>query len=659
MRARLKDIRVAAIMDQFTELCYESECTLCQLTPENWLNELVNFRPHLLFVESIWNGKNKLWRNKGNIPTDALRGIVEYCKTRKIPTMFWNKEDPFHYKHFLPIAWMFDFIFTTDIDSIPNYKRDTGNENVFFLHFAAQPQVHNPEEKYLRGNKVCFAGSYYKSHPEREVDFDNIMAKLLQDGEIDIYDRYYYSDFKNMKFPDIYKPFIVGTLPARDIDKAYKGYYYNLNVNTIKNSTTMFARRVFELMASNTIIVSNYAKGMETLFGNYIIASDNPEEIVDKLKVIQNDKLAYEKYRLFGLRNVLTQHLYEDRMAYLVDKIFAEKLYYQSPEILVYSVVNTPDEWDAVYNSFVRQEYSNAKMTVFMSTDTTNTCIDERVSVVSLEQKESYLESLDPEKYIACFVPEDYYGKHYLTDLVLALRFTNADVICKKEHYLINDNHNCVRVNHNEAYHYTNNADIRSALFKAKHYNLKNQITLCGRAIFAIDPFNYCENYSGCELFDVDDQADRYPFIKILELCKNAETLLPADPLVQNTEEDLHFWEESRCDFVSVKKLECGNIRLVVSEPKGKRETLLGKKILIDCNKNYEFYLSGAFEYKAGFGCRYYDGKNKKISQQNLLNATLSKLVIPQDATSLRLFASFEGEGTGFVHEMYLRTYLK
>ena len=654
MITKLKSLRVAAVMDEFTELCYKSECTLYQLTPDNWLKEIVCFKPHLLFIESIWRGKDNLWTGKGHIPTNTLRGIIAYCKSHKIPTMFWNKEDPFHYYHYLSIAWMFDYIFTTDMESIPNYKRDTGNEKVFFLHFAAQPKVHNPEEKYIRENKFCFAGSYFKNHPEREVDFDNIMKALMRNNIIEIFDRHYNSNNGNI-FPDLYSPFIKGSLPAKDIDKAYKGYYYNVNVNTIKESSTMFARRVFELMASNTVFVSNYSKGMENIFGNYVIASDNPEILLNKLEFLQKDKVSYEKYRLAGLRNVLKQHLYEDRLAYIVDKVFDIKIYYQPLHITVFAKVKDQHEWENVYKSFVRQEHKNCNLIVFALPEVAVSCFDNRVTIVSATQKDEYMMKLDAESYIAYFNPEDYYGRHYLTDCSLAVRFTDADVICKNEHYKMDAEGNCIRINLHQAYHYTDSAQLRSSVFKAKYYNTATDVLSRGKQ-FSIDPFNYCENYSGEELIEVDDYADNYSYANILDICKSAELLKPAVRERKHILEDNNFWTKVNCVFIAVKMLEDGNIRIVVSEPERKKETFVGDKILIDRTKTYKFYLAGAFSYKSSIGCNYYDKTDRMIGRQNLKNATISQLDFPEDAVNMRLNIHFEGVGTGFIHDFCLYT---
>ncbi len=59
-----------------------------------------------------------------------------------------------------------------------------------------------------------------------------------------------------------------GVLKGEEILQAYKGYRYGLNMNSIKGSPTMFARRVFELMACNTVVLSNHSDGIVEQFGD-------------------------------------------------------------------------------------------------------------------------------------------------------------------------------------------------------------------------------------------------------------------------------------------------------------------------------------------------------------------------------------------------------
>ena len=76
---------------------------------------------------------------------------------------------------------------------------------------------------------------------------ENFIGALSGFKPFDIYDRNFGKNDPNYQFPKAYQPFIVGSLPFSEIDKAYKGYHYAINLNSIKQSQTMFARRVFEL----------------------------------------------------------------------------------------------------------------------------------------------------------------------------------------------------------------------------------------------------------------------------------------------------------------------------------------------------------------------------------------------------------------------------
>ncbi|MFP3454528.1 DUF3880 domain-containing protein, partial [Bacillus sp. SIMBA_154] len=78
--------------------------------------------------------------------SQEVLGIVLWCRDHKIPTIFWNKEDPVHFETFLTTAKLFDFVFTTDIDCIHRYKAALGHDRVYLLPFAAQPLVNNPVE---------------------------------------------------------------------------------------------------------------------------------------------------------------------------------------------------------------------------------------------------------------------------------------------------------------------------------------------------------------------------------------------------------------------------------------------------------------------------------------------------------------------------------
>jgi len=255
-------LNIACIMDEFTFGSFQPEAVLHQLTPSNWKGELEASNPDLLFIESAWRGKDELWGSKVGHTSAELQGIVAWCRAKNVPTVFWCKEDPIHFETFLNTAKLVDHVFTTDIDCIHRYKAALGHDRVYLLPFACQPAANNPIETYQRKDAFCFAGAYYVRYPERTRDLGDFVMELPTFRPLEIYDRNYGKNDPNYQFPEEYQQYIVGTLPFDQIDKAYKGYRYAINLNSIKQSQSMFARRVFELLASNTITISNFSRGI-------------------------------------------------------------------------------------------------------------------------------------------------------------------------------------------------------------------------------------------------------------------------------------------------------------------------------------------------------------------------------------------------------------
>ena len=226
-------LKVASILDQFSYEAFKYECDLFQITPENWQKELQSFDPDMLFIESAWCGKDDKWGGKLITAYREIGQIARYCATNAIPVVFWSKEDPFGYDAFLDVARLADAVFTTAGECVDKYKKDLGHDNVYFMHFAVQPKLFENHE-IPRQDKFCFAGAYYKQFPDRNKAFDKIYNALSDYKGVVIYDRFY--NDKSRRFPKKYQKDVIGTLDYNDIYKAYCGYKYNINMNSITDS---------------------------------------------------------------------------------------------------------------------------------------------------------------------------------------------------------------------------------------------------------------------------------------------------------------------------------------------------------------------------------------------------------------------------------------
>src|SRR5690554_222405 len=459
-----KEIRVACIMDDFTFGSYQPECDLYQLTPESWQAELEACKPELLFIESAWRGKEDLWGSKVGHNSAELQGIVNWCKTRNIPTLFWNKEDPIHFQTFINTARQFDFVFTTDFDCVSRYKAALGHDQVFFLPFACQPKVHNPIEKYVRKDAFCFAGAYYVRYPERTRDLESFVQELPGYRPLEIYDRNFGKDDPNYQFPDAYQPYIVGTLPFTEIDKAYKGYRYAINLNSIKQSQTMFARRVYELLGSNTLTISNFSRGVRLMFGDLVVTSDSGADIKRRLEQLQ-DGNQIDRLRLAGLRRAMADHTYADRLNYLLERVTGKARSSELPSFAVLATAKNMDEVRCIAAHAARQQGVELSLTLVLRRGVSVADAESELQGLgcpyvvmqarSLRRKNLLELAGSDQHWIAAMMPSDYYGPHYLLDMALATRYSKAAVIGKAAWHLLTEEEGAPQVslhNADEAY---------------------------------------------------------------------------------------------------------------------------------------------------------------------------------------------------------------
>lgn len=423
-------------MDEFTALSLGPDCDLHQLTPADWEVELEATQPQLLFVESAWRGKDGLWHNTvGQFPAE-LKGIVDWCTARGVPTAFWNKEDPVHFATFLTTARAFDHVFTTDIDCIGRYKAALGHDRVYLLPFACQPRVHNPLEAYARKDAFAFAGSYYRRYPERTRDLDSFLEHLPEFRPVEIFDRNAGSDHPDYSFPEAYRRYVVGTLPPEEIDRAYKGYRFGINLNSVKQSQTMFARRVYELLASNTVTVSNFSRGTRLLFGDLVISTDSGADAVRRLRELAEDDDRLDRLRLAALRSVMSQHTYADRLAYVLAKATGGTVPEPLPLVALVGHARTDAEAEVLLGHLRRQQGVRVRG-ILLVDDGVERRVEPGVTTLRADvvRDRTIVDAVGDAGLVGVLHPDDHYGPHYALDLALATRYSDADVIGKRCRY--------------------------------------------------------------------------------------------------------------------------------------------------------------------------------------------------------------------------------
>ena len=658
----LKQLRISAIMDEFTYKSYKEECLIDQLSTHTWKQQLDAFKPDILFIESAWRGFNDEWDRKVATLSDELLGIIEWCNENNIPTMFWNKEDPIHFQTFINLSQKVDYVFTTDVDCIERYKLFLKHNNVFWLPFAAQTLVNNPIEKYQREDAFCFAGAYYVKYPERTEDLNNFVGKFSKQKPVVIYDRNYYKDDENYKFPSKFEFFIKGNLPYDEIDKAYKGYNYSINLNSIKQSQSMFARRVFEVLASNTMLVSNYSKGVRSIFGDLVVSSDNAEIILEKLKKGFDNESYLDHLRLYALRKVMTEHTYEDRIKYIVSKVLKLEIN-ESYKTAVIAEINSKQDFQKIVSNFNRQKIANKELIILDSKKIITNCKDYNF-VKDINEFFNLIERKDI-NHVSYFSTNDYYGEFYLYDLILANKYSNFEVVGKTK--LIKAIAiNKIEISGGDSYRYNTEIYFRASLVK-KDFLLNNkkifndfnidQIKWNDNTI-SVDYFNYCQNYYNFKFDKIPDLLNQlevntgltfkdYEKIVDKQVCKSNDISGKEISSIQISE---WFSKPINKPFDIVYTV--NGLEVTSNLESGKHDYVYAKNIInLDdlgfiAGKDQKIFMDLEPGLNLQMVFKYLDDRKENISHQMLVSLKNDILKIPNNCTCLSIGFRLYGNGS-------------
>lgn len=438
-----KRLNVASVLDGFTSACLSPECNLIPVTPANWHKELLNQKIDMLFVESAWHGNNNAWDYRiasyEKSPGNELLDIIKWARKYDIPTVFWNKEDPPNFDRFIKRAADFDYVFTTDENCIERYRKVIPKSaHISALPFAAQPSIHNPILEQSRLNAASFAGTYYADDYEpRRMAMDMLLRSAAKHG-LDIFDRMYNltgSEKNRFQFPADLQPCIRGSLSYDEMIKAYRRYRVGLNVNSVSDSPTMFSRRVFELLACGTPVVSTESLGISKIFQGVVPTVTNISEADKVIDQLMTDAYAWLASSVRGMRTVFKSHTYQHRLnevakitgltdyAVSVTKIVIVLNDISSIDNFIKclkSQVVTPDEVVVVGEMHLFPAIKNAVDAI------------KKINIKSTAIPQQNLFAFIKQRHIECVVcfcdSLNYYGPNYIADACNALKNHNHNL---------------------------------------------------------------------------------------------------------------------------------------------------------------------------------------------------------------------------------------
>lgn len=551
---RYRNLKIACILDEFSYECFKDECNFIPVGLKDWKEVLKKIRTDFLFVESAWQGNNGQWLNKitnlHNNKQHELKKLTDWCKEKKILTVFWSKEDPYDFDVFIEAAKYFDFVFTTDENCIPKYKEIIGHSNVFVLPFAAQPSIHNPvfNNKFRLG-RVAFAGGWYDKHlgdtnlGNRKENISILLKPAFKYG-LHIYDRFYASKNSKNRFPMEFSPYIRQNLSYKEIIQVYKKYDVFLNVNSVQESPTNFSRRVFELLACGTPIISSYSLGIEKLFPNIINLCRTEKDTETYLERLLGDKELRDRLSLLGQREVFNHHTYQHRLERILDNINMDYIREKTPGVSIITCTQRPDNIERVFDNYSGQGYLKKEIIIILNNNKMKIDLWKKkaeqynnIRVFQLDEQATLGACLNFAieqsnfEIISKFDDDDYYGPEYLTDTVNAFKYTNAALVGKYTVYAYLEDKKLLVLRYpdkeNRYMNYVSGSTLtfKKEIFKhvkfenrsvSEDTNFLNTVIKYGYRIYATDKFNHVI----CRRSSLNDHSWKISEDEFLKKCK-------------------------------------------------------------------------------------------------------------------------------------------
>ncbi len=456
------EFRVGVILDDFSRRAFAPEWGQVALTPASWRAELTAGLD-LLFVESAWNGNGGAWQyhlTGTSAPRPAFVELVAACRAAGVPTVFWNKEDPVHFEDFLDAARLFDSVYTTDVDRLPAYTAALGHDRVGVLEFAAQPAIHNPVRLHGRGPErdVAFAGMYFAhKYPERREQMDLLLGAALDvsptmEHGLEIFSRFRGKDEK-YQFPAPLDGRVVGSLDYDRMLTAYREYKVFLNVNSVVGSPSMCARRIFEITASGTPVVSTPSAAVGEYFpGDEVFVAGTREVAAHTVRALVRSPELRDRAVHKGQRRIWREHTYGARSRQVLhDAGLVTSPVIPRPSVTALVSTNRPHQVDHVLSVLGAQggvDLQVALLTHGFETDDADLRVRAKeagVGALELLSAPSdlplgsclnlLLEAADGD-VVAKIDDDDLYGPQYLSDQLYALAYSGADLVGKQAHYM-------------------------------------------------------------------------------------------------------------------------------------------------------------------------------------------------------------------------------
>ncbi|MCY6485383.1 glycosyltransferase [Clostridium aestuarii] len=258
--------------------------------------------------------------------------IRRYCKSFKIPHVYWSLEDPaFTRTLSMPIIQRVqpDFVFSICPKTVDYYNKM--GIKAAYMDFGFAPKIHHyigTQNKYkssiaLVANAYPYVLKHYPNH-YRHQSLKTLVIPLLKENiRIDIWGKEW-EEVQKVLGGNIPKEWIHGYLPYKDANKVYSSA--NIIIG-IQDYTTQVTQRTYEVLASEGFLLTDDTIGVRKLFNpdKDLVVSSSPQNTLNLVKYYLNNPDECKRIAKHGALST-EGNSYKDRAEYMIDVLRKEKI---------------------------------------------------------------------------------------------------------------------------------------------------------------------------------------------------------------------------------------------------------------------------------------------------------------------------------------------
>ncbi|WP_456505123.1 glycosyltransferase family protein [Arthrobacter sp. UYCu723] len=366
-------------------------------------------------------------------------------------------------------------------------------------------------------------------YPQRRAQMDMLLGAAMTEGitggaELDIFSRQLGGATK-YQFPDPFDKHVVGSLSYAQMLTAYRAYKAFLNVNSVTGSPSMCARRIFEITASGTPVVSTPSAAIPRFFeDDEVLVAEAKPEAENMLRMLTSNVEFNERVVHKAQRRIWREHTYAHRAESIVRAIAPERcLPVDLPPVSAFVSTTRPQQLSRIFQTAGSQDGVDLELVLLTHgfvaaegqlADLAHTHGVARYTVLAAPDALTLGECLNlcvkasAGAVLTRMDNGDYYAPKYLVDLLHALSYSGADVVGKQAHYrhIRSSQATVLRAAHHE-HRFSRRVmgptiTARRELFEAHPFEALSRgedtaflaaVSAANGSIYSADRFNYCQ----------------------------------------------------------------------------------------------------------------------------------------------------------------------